>query len=285
MPTPSWLEGVPAPVHDVLAATNFLPWFEVSEFDDGRLPAEVRAALGRSGAYVVAISKRRPPDDPLTGSVHYVGMTKGETSCLATRITAFATAARGGLASHSGGNTWAELGLSHRFWIRPTPSMEIRTSGWSSQAWCIWPEVVEKALLMAYAHRHGSFPRVNKEGWKLPEVTAEMVDRVARVLVAKPAAVVARAREAIGPIRSAWGYASAKIHDDPGREDPDWIGAQASLSKGYWLWIGRVRNECSVGIWKNDDSPLITAEIRSANEIAAALAGVLHGWHTSAGLV
>jgi hypothetical protein len=283
---PNWVAGAPPPIQGVLATVNFLPWFEVADLDAKRLSPEIQSGLQRSGTYVVAISNARPPDDPLVREVHYIGMTKGEKTSLAKRITAFATAARGGEASHSGGRTWFAEELPPTFWISAAPSFDLRSFEWSTQSWSIWPEVVEKALLMAYAHRHADFPMVNKEGWGLPLVTTQMIEGVARILNANTADIVIAARSALSPILEAWGYQSKKIYDDPGLIDPMWIGAEARLSKGYWLWIGRGPGQsCHVGIWTRAGVRWDSAEIFRRDQIEPALARVLHAWHTSAGLL
>lgn len=283
---PTWVTEAPPPIRDVLSVVTFLPWFDVANFDSKCLPTVTRSGLRRSGTYVVGVFDDLPSDDPLVRNVHYIGMTKGENTSLAARIAAFVTASRGGDASHSGGNTWFRERLPARFWISVAPSIDLRACGWSTQSWSIWPEVVEKALLMAYAHRHADFPRVNKEGWTLPQVTAEMIDGVASLLEADDVKVVAAARNALPKILAAWGYRPRKVYDDPGRNDPVWIGAEVRISKGYWLWIGREQGHCChIGIWREDGSRWNSIEIHRQDEIAAALSRVLHSWHTSAGLL
>jgi hypothetical protein len=283
---PTWVTEVPPPIRDVLSIVTFLPWFDVADFDSKGLSAATQSGLRRSGTYVVGVFDDRPPGDPLVRNVHYIGMTKGENTSLAARIAAFVMAARGGDASHSGGHTWFREGLTPKFWISAAPSIDLRACGWSTQSWSIWPEVVEKALLMAYAHRHGVFPRVNIEWWTIPTVTAEMVDGVASILEAEDVKVIDAARDALPKILAAWGYQPKKIYDDTGRHDPAWIGLEAPISKGYWLWIGREQGKrCHIGIWRKDGSCWDFVEIRRQDEIAAALSRVPHSWHTSAGLL
>ncbi len=286
MGTTSWFVDAPLAVRAVLENTTFLSWFNIVDFEQKRLPPNITAALRRSGTYLVAVSDSIPADDPLTRAVHYIGMTKGEKTSLASRIGDFAAAARGGDASHSGGHTWHEQKLPPNFWIRVAPAIDLRTCDWATESWSIWPEVVEKALLMSYAHRHGAFPKVNKEGWTWPVVTEVMIASVTRLLRADGVAAVSAACDVLPTVLSAWGYNARKVYGDNERNEPGWFGAEAVIASGYWLWIGKTpENACHVGIWHKSDACWHSITIKHETEIEAALGRLLHLWRTNAGLL
>jgi hypothetical protein len=285
---PHWLTDAPETVRAILGSAQFLPWFEATAFDLRTLPAPTRKALGRSGVYAVAIFEKRPTDetevDPLGPHVRYIGMTKGARTSLKNRVTAFATAARGGIAAHSGGYTWRERKHSDNFWIAVAPTPDFRTVAWNGQCMALWPELIEKALLFAYADRHGVYPSANKEGWSLPVVSDQMVEKVSQLLVAPQGQVGDVASAALPDLIQALGYAPRSVRKS---RDTTAAGAQVPLSMGYQIWLGRSADGVGrLEIWKSQQPvSWFVRDFSDAEDIPGTLADALISWVTGVGMV
>jgi hypothetical protein len=93
------------------------------------------------------------------------------------------------------------------------------------------------------------------------------------------------AKEASAAILVALGYSSRPVHPDPGKWDPEFVGATASLAKGYWLWLGRhINGTGRIEISKDDHGPAwIADDFRVRNDVARSVTRLLHSWRTGAG--